>query len=124
VLARILLVAAGGALGSVLRYLASLGFAAANLARWPFATWTVNVLGSFALGLVMTALPHPSVLRLALTTGVLGGFTTYSAFNLETVDLLRQDGPSIGLGYVVATVVGGLLAGFLGIALGERLHPG
>jgi CrcB protein len=117
---RVLLVAAGGAAGSVLRFLVGLGFAEAGLARLPAATLTVNAVGSFAIGLVMAAWPV-SVARDAVTIGVLGGFTTYSAFAFETVELWGHDRRAVAAGYVVATLSVGLLAAALGIAAGRRL---
>jgi fluoride exporter len=115
-------VAAGGALGSVARY---------GVARlWPMApggfpvpTLTVNLLGSFAIGLLyiwITARGESGgdTLRLFWMTGVLGGFTTYSAFALESTLL----GFSVtGALYMAATVVGCLAAAWLGRAIGLLL---
>ena len=86
---RFLWICVGGAAGTGARYLLS-GWALATLgASFPWGTLAVNVLGSFLLGLLMqvgitTSLLSPT-LRLALTTGVMGGFTTYSTFNYETI---------------------------------------
>jgi CrcB protein len=83
----------------------------------------VNLAGCFAIGLAMTAWPGASTARLALTTGVLGGFTTYSAFGFETLELLRHGRVPVALVYVGATVAGGLLACAAGAAVGSRLGP-
>ena len=110
-------VAAGGAVGSVARY------GVGNLARtllpgWPWGTLTVNVIGSFAIGLLFAwfaARPASDAVRLGLMTGVLGGFTTFSAFSIETLELLRSGGATDALGYVAATLVLGLAACALGL---------
>jgi len=116
---RVALVALGGAIGSVARY--GVGALAAQLlgAAFPWGTLFVNLSGSFLIALVMhVALAGTSVsleLRIFLTTGIMGGFTTYSTFNYETIRLM-QDG-SLGLAAVnlAATVVVCLLAGGLGV---------
>lgn len=116
-----ILVALGGAAGSVARY------GAFRLWPWtpggfPVPTFTVNVVGSFAIGLIYMYVAARGAsadnARLFWMTGVLGGFTTYSAFALETTLL----GFSMaGLGYVVATVAGCLLAAVLGMKIGALL---
>ena len=113
-----LLVALGGALGSVARYGAYRMWPAGG-SGWPVATLTVNLLGSFAIGLiymyVATRVGSADNARLFWMTGVLGGFTTYSAFALETALL----GFSLtGVAYLVATVVGCLLAAIAGMKIG------
>jgi len=124
---RFLLVALGGALGSVGRYW--VGSLAPRLLgqAFPYGTLVVNVLGSFLISLVMgVALQSTSVsvnLRLFLTTGIIGGFTTYSTFNYETLVLLQQRlWFTAGLN-LVGTVLGCLLAGLLGL-LAARLVVG
>lgn len=119
------LVALGGALGSSLRYLVALGFAAAVGAGFPWATLTVNVLGSFLIGLV-TALGLelgrlPDEVRLFLTTGVMGGLTTYSTFSLDAVRLLESGDALRGAGYLVLTTVACLLSCAGGLALARQL---
>jgi CrcB protein len=121
---RVLLVALGGALGSVARY--GVGVAAPRLlgTTFPWGTLGVNLLGSFLIALVMhlaltTAAISPSA-RLFLTTGVMGGFTTYSSFNFETLALVGDR-----LWGVAALSVGHragcLVAGVLGPALGRAM---
>ncbi len=110
-----LLVAFGGALGSVLRH-GAYRLWPASPGGWPVPTLTVNVLGSFAIGLIYMYVAGRGAsadnARLFWMTGVLGGFTTYSAFALETALL----GFSLtGVAYVVTTVIGCLAAAMLGL---------
>ncbi len=120
-----LLVALGGGVGSALRYGVNLA-SIATLGVWlPFGTLIVNVVGSFVLGVVMEALGGRTLggvdLRLVLGTGVLGGFTTYSSFNLETIRLWEQGAHGRAAGYAIATFVVCLAAGYLGLALARAL---
>lgn len=122
---RFLLICLGGALGTGARYLVS-GWALRFLgASFPYGTLTVNVLGSFLIGIAMhiglsTSLLSPTA-RIFLTTGVLGGFTTYSSFNYETVQYF-QDGEIFRAVLNLSTmVVGCLAAGILGLVLAKRL---
>jgi CrcB protein len=118
----------GGAAGTGARYLLS-GWALAALgAGFPYGTLAVNVLGSFCVGLLMqvgvaTPLMSPT-LRLALTTGVMGGFTTYSAFNYETMRYAQDGAWRLALGNVAVTLVACLAAGFAGLALGRSIFGG
>jgi fluoride exporter len=91
-------------------------------AGFPYGTLGVNLLGSFLLSLVMqvalsTGL-SPSV-RLFVATGLVGGFTTYSTFNYETLQSLEEGAWALGLLNLGTTVLGCLLAGLLGVALGR-----
>lgn len=88
-LVNILVVALGSAAGGVLRYLSFMALGD-RLARAPVATLIVNVLGSFAIGAVAVAVPSSSRTRLLLATGLCGGFTTFSAFAIDTIDLARD----------------------------------
>lgn len=117
----VLMVALGGAIGSVLRYFA--GVAVASI--WPLhlyiATVLVNIVGSFLIGCAFAwfALrPEVSDLtRVLLMTGFLGGFTTFSTFSLDALRLLN-DGQSLqALLYMGVTLAGGLLATWLGMTL-------
>lgn len=121
----VLWIALAGGLGSALRYGAGvLG------ARWlgpelPYGTLFVNVVGSFALGIVAEALAGSELLgveaRLVLGTGLLGGFTTYSSFNLEALRLAETGQLGRAVLYVAVTLVGCLLAGYAGLAAGRAL---
>jgi len=107
-----LLVFAGGGLGSLLRYLAAL------LVHGPLATFAVNVVGSFAIGLLAAAIPiEDSPARLFLITGLLGGFTTFSAFSLDAIGLVQHGELGRAAAYVLATVVLSLTAAAAGVAV-------
>lgn len=110
-------VAFGGALGSLARY--GVGVLARGVwPGWPWGTLAVNVIGSLVIGVLFALFaerPAPEWLRLGLITGVLGGFTTFSAFSLETLELLRGDGAVSAVLYVACSVALGLAACALGI---------
>lgn len=123
----VVLIGVGGALGTLMRY--GVGV---SMTRWlgdgfPFGTLAANVLGSFLLGAVVEAIGTRELsgvrLKLVLGTGVMGGFTTYSSFNLETLRLAEAgEWPRAGV-YLGATVLTCLLAGLAGIALVRSLKP-
>jgi CrcB protein len=120
---RILLVFAGGALGSVGRYLVSTWSARALGADFPRGTLLVNVTGSFVLAFIF-AVPGSRIspeLRLFLGAGICGGYTTYSSFNTETLALLDQGSAGLAVANLALTVVGCLVAGLFGLALGRWL---
>lgn len=127
-LKQILIVALGGALGSVARYKLG-GFALHHTGSWnfPISTFSVNVIGCLLIGILAALVEHhdlfsPSV-RLLLFTGLLGGFTTFSAFGYESIFLLRRGLLSIAAGYVSLSVAGGLFAVVLGMKLIDQLWP-
>ncbi len=113
----LLLVALGGAAGSVLRHLISL-LAAAHLGTgFPYGTLAVNVFGSALIG-IAAGLGVSGEVRLLLVTGVLGGFTTFSAFSLDAVLLYERGQPGLALLYVLVSVtvlIGALLVGLLAV---------
>ena len=114
---------AGGS-GCVARYLVGL---AVGRREFPYATLAVNLLGSFLIAFVLElALVRrdvPANLQLALTTGFMGGFTTYSSFNFETTRLVL-DGHSLrGLVNVGLTLLGAFAAGLAGLYLARRIAP-
>jgi CrcB protein len=120
---RLLLVCAGGALGSGARYLVSTWATRVLGADFPRGTLLVNATGSFALAVIF-ALPGERVspdLRLFLGAGLLGGYTTYSSFNTETLALLDQGSAGLALANVALTTVGCLVAGLAGLAIGRFL---
>jgi CrcB protein len=88
---------------------------------FPFGTLIVNIVGSFAMGLLAGYFAfRPGInqhMRLFLTTGILGGFTTFSAFSLDTALLVERHSYGLAAGYVVGSVAAGLSALFLGLAL-------
>lgn len=104
----VLLVAAGGALGSVARYLVSIASVEWLGVYFPWGTLAVNVLGSAAIGLC-GALGVAGEWRLLVVTGMLGGFTTFSSFSLET-GMLWERHPGLAAAYVGASLVLGLAA--------------
>jgi fluoride exporter len=115
----VLWVALGGAAGSVARY--GVGFAAA---RWfglafPWGTLAVNVVGGLAMGLLAArTVPGDESLRLLLGVGFLGGFTTFSAFSLETVRLMEHQ-PGLAVLYAAASLLLSVGACWLGFSLGR-----
>ena len=115
----VLLVAAGGAAGAVLRYLAGAGIARLLAPGFPYATLAVNVTGSFAMGLLFVLLTRSGQTQLSplLLTGLLGGFTTFSAFSLEAVTLVEEGRLPAAALYVGASVLLSIAALMLGLAL-------
>ena len=110
-------VAGGGAIGAVARFAAGL-LARGMAPGWPWGTLFVNVIGSLLIGVLIAWFglrPASDAVRLGLVTGVLGGFTTYSAFSLETIEMLRAGDTVSGLAYVAASLVLGLGACALGL---------
>lgn len=120
---RVLLVAFGGAIGSVLRYLTSLLAAQWLGVDFPYGTLIVNLVGSFVIGFVQQvgteALLIPEDVRVFLTTGMMGGLTTYSTFSYETVRLVEANAWHLAWINVVVTTAICLLLCFLGIAAGR-----
>ena len=118
----VLLVALGGAAGSVLRYLAGVAWPADVAAgAVPWATLGVNVLGSFVLGVVVGAVPAGHAARLLVGTGVCGGFTTFSTFAAEAVALAEGGAGGRAAGYVLGSVGLGVLAAAAGVAVGRAV---
>ncbi|MFC3125760.1 CrcB family protein [Pseudoroseomonas globiformis] len=120
----LVLVAAGGASGAVLRHLLGVLCLMWFGTAWPWATLIVNVSGSavigFLTGLAVGPLVLSDAMRLFLVTGVLGGFTTFSAFSLDTGSLAQRSGVA-AFAYVALTVGLGLSAFFIFLTLGRRL---
>ena len=114
----------GGFVGSVARYGAGVLFAGASNGRFPVATFLVNVVGCFAIGMLAGIFerhaPRFDELRPFLFTGVLGGFTTFSAFGLETIALMRRGDWTAAMLYAAGSVALGLLAVALGLRLAAR----
>jgi CrcB protein len=120
-----LLVALGGALGSVCRYLVGQWSLRLFGPAFPWGTLIVNVSGSFAIGLIAELIARrldaSPEMRLLLITGFLGGFTTFSAFSLDVISLVERSATVVGITYVVASVVVSLAAVFAGLALGRSM---
>lgn len=125
----LLLVAAGGALGSVTRFLMSSWLAAKSGVLWPIGTFTVNVLGCFLIGALASLLAlkggeHATLVRHTVGTGFLGGFTTFSAYMLESSNLASENRFATMAIYICASVIVGLVALRAGAAITMRLIPG
>lgn len=122
---RVWLVFLGGGSGAVLRYLVGLA-----LGRWsqhfPWGTFAINIGGSFLLGLLFgltyaREFRHEREIMLLLGTGVLGGFTTFSTFELEGFSLLANGHAATAAAYLLGSVLAGLAAAALGAWIGHRL---
>ncbi len=116
------LVAFGGAVGSVARYLVGTALVAMLGPAFPWGTLTVNVTGAFAAGVLLgvgDARGVPDATRLLLLTGFLGGYTTFSAFAVETMRLAEQQGALVAGGNVGANLVVGIAAAAIGIVVGR-----
>ena len=124
-----LAVAAGGALGSLGRFWAGIWLAPLS-ASLPVGTIMINVIGSFAIGFFGTLtlghgkFPAPELLRIFFMVGVCGGFTTFSSFSLQTLDLMRGGAPGRAMVNVAVSVALCLAAVALGHAMGAQLNGG
>ena len=119
-----LLVALGAAIGAPLRYLADRAVQSRHDSVFPWGTFTVNITGSFILGvLIAGAAAHqvPGSAYALLGTGLCGALTTYSTFGYETVRLLEERLRAYAILNVAASIVAGLGAAFCGIAVAEAL---
>ena len=122
---RLLLIALGGAVGTVLRYLVAVLAVQWLGPGFPYGTFIVNASGAFIIGMVQglatdsALVPEPA--RLFLATGLMGGFTTYSAFSFETVRLMEMDEWQAAWINVVLTTAVCLLLCFLGLVAGRAL---
>ena len=116
----LLLVGAGGFIGSVLRYTVSQFILHRHASLFPFGTFAVNISGCFLIGLISASALKGNLTpewRFFLATGICGGFTTFSTFSHELVGMLRGGNMGYACIYITASVVVGLLATFLGIML-------
>ena len=116
-----LIVGLGGAAGSMLRYGVQRIFNIQSATAFPTGTLLVNIAGCFLIGIlwgiVSRTLTWNEEMRLLLMTGFCGGFTTFSAFTLEGIGLLKENRTVLFVIYLTASVVGGLLATFIGIRI-------
>ncbi len=119
------LIAVGGGLGSVLRYLVSGWGQRLSSGTFPWGTLIVNIAGCFFIGLLNALFSGPLLIRqeyrVAILVGVLGGFTTFSAFGWETVSLATDGGTARALLNVLLSVGLGLTAVWFGLRLGQKL---
>jgi CrcB protein len=119
-----LLAALGGALGALARWAVTTALPHTPGA-WPWATLVVNLTGCLAIGALLAVLlarfPSSPWLRPFLAVGVLGGYTTYSTFAVDVVQLARSDRGLLAVAYVLASVLGGLFAVILGLLAGRAV---
>lgn len=121
---RFVWVCLAGAVGSGARYLVTLWATARFGALFPAGTLAVNLVGCFLMALAVEAAFRsgwPETVRLAVTAGFLGGFTTYSSFNFETTRLIETGAGSTAVAYMLATILGAFAAGWFGLAIGRTL---
>jgi CrcB protein len=121
---RALIIFGAGGAGCVARYLVA---TAVGRRGFPFATLIVNIAGSFLIAFILELCVArkdvPPNLQLALTTGFMGGFTTYSSFNFETTKLVLDGQTARGLVNVGVTLAGGIAAGLFGLWAARRIAP-
>ena len=119
----LLLVAIGGGLGATLRFLVGQWTAANFGPGFPLGTWAVNILGGLAMGLLVALLARTAQgepLRLLLGVGVLGGFTTFSAFSLDLFTMINRGDIGLAAAYATSSVAGGVIALMAGLYLGRN----
>ncbi|MFC6487402.1 fluoride efflux transporter CrcB [Nitratireductor sp. GCM10026969] len=121
----LILVCAGGAIGAGLRHFTNIAAARALGAVFPWGTLTVNIIGSFAMGLFIEILARKlnasQELRLFVATGLLGGFTTFSAFSLDVAVLWERGAAGPAAAYVTVSVIVSILALFAGLWLARSM---
>lgn len=120
----ILAIGTGSFIGGILRYLLSQFIQTKFLSTFPFGTLTVNIIGCFLIGLVFGFSDRGNLTpewRLFLATGLLGGFTTFSAFSNETVSMLHDGQLWYATAYVSSSVIVGLVATFIGFSITKLL---
>jgi CrcB protein len=120
----LVLVVVGGGIGAGIRHLTNLGALRVVGPNFPWGTMVINIVGSFVMGLFIAALVRrggSNELRLFVATGILGGFTTFSAFSLDFATLWERGASLPALGYALASVVGAIIALFLGLWLARTV---
>ncbi len=122
---KLLLVAAGGATGSIARYLLSGQTLRWFGPGWPYGTFAANLIGGLLMGGLVGFLAHrggadQERLRVLLGVGVLGGFTTFSAYSLDTALMIERRAYGMAFSYATASVVLSIAALFLGLMLARR----
>lgn len=118
--------ATGGAIGTILRYYISTTlYQSLKNPAFPWGTVAINLAGSLIIGLLAgwnDATPFQPNLRLFLFVGLLGGFTTFSAYSLETINLFRNSMPVYALLNILVSNVGGIIFAYSGFALMKTFH--
>lgn len=113
-----LMVFIGGSLGAVCRYAISIQMKRIVSTEFPLATFLINLLGSFLLGLLLSA-GADGLMQLLLGTGFLGGFTTFSTFQIENVMLFKKGSYAMLIAYAAASAILCILAAFMGFWIGN-----
>lgn len=118
-----LLVGLGGGVGSMFRYSISVLFNKFSTTLFPWPTFIVNVLGSFLMGLLISYFGRSLIvspnLKLLLVAGFCGGFTTFSTFSIEGLNLLNSGNTTIAITYILGSIFFGLIAVWLGVTIGK-----
>ena len=120
----LLLVVVGGGIGAGIRHLTNIGALRLVGPTYPWGTMVINIVGSFAMGLFIAVLMRrggSDQLRLFVATGIFGGFTTFSAFSLDFATLWERGATIPALGYALASVVGAIVALFVGLWLARTV---
>ncbi|MDF3218085.1 fluoride efflux transporter CrcB [Mesorhizobium sp. M7A.F.Ca.CA.001.09.2.1] len=120
----LLLVVVGGGVGAGIRHLTNIGALRFVGPNYPWGTMAINVIGSFAMGLFIASMMRrggSNEVRLFVATGILGGFTTFSAFSLDFATLWERGATLPALVYALASVIGAIIALFLGLWLARSL---
>ena len=120
---QLVLVGLGGGIGSIFRYLTSIATAKYLIGQFPIATFLANILGCLVLGFcvgIFSKNPNDSEnLRLLFITGFCGGYTTFSTFAFENIQILQQQNYTLLLTYTLASILVGFAAIFIGLSLGK-----
>jgi|RhiMethySRZTD1v2_1073278.scaffolds.fasta_scaffold657959_2 fluoride exporter len=122
---RVLWISLAGAAGTAARYLLTVAITQRFGTSFPAATVIINLTGCFIMAAVMAAsaaIGWSATVRMAVTVGFLGGFTTYSSFNQETMMLWERGATSAAMLNVAVTLLGGLAAGWVGMVVGRGLR--
>jgi len=124
-MSNLLIVAAGGAIGAGFRHLAGMGAMRWFGAAFPYGTLFVNIAGSLIMGLFIAWLSKrtgsSNELRLFVATGILGGFTTFSAFSLDVANLVERGAMGSAVTYVLTSVILSVIAVFIGLWFGRAI---
>ncbi|MCH4179464.1 MAG: fluoride efflux transporter CrcB [Megasphaera sp.] len=122
---KILAVAIGGGIGAAFRYIITFATNLHGGITFPYGTILVNVIGSFAIGILMmyfqSRMELSPVIKLFIVTGILGGFTTFSTFNMELLTFIRASQAGLALLYGGLNILGAFICCWLGIVAGELL---